>query len=224
MNTSSAPRSATPRALRLAAIAAVALVIALGVLQHRAAPGTSPTGATTGATPAAAPVRPAPLELLHAESFRLDQGYVHRYRSDSPVVDRGWLLVLAGDAAALATRQMKMPVLYVGAQTAERINLAPAGKLVVLVPGDFRLQDAPIFLGTPALPEELRQDQIGAELAAARAAGVEPPAAAVVTKVTQPGRSYADDWELRQRAMDLVEQFSPGEAELVRGWRVPRVK
>lgn len=221
MNTSSAPRSATPRALRLAATAAVALVIALGVLQRQ----TSTAGSTGTQAPAApAPVRPAPLELLHAETFRLDRGYPHRYRGDTPIVDRGWLLVIAGDPAALATRQMKMPVLQVGAQTAERINFAPTGKLVVLVPGDFRLQDAPIFLGSPALPEELRQDQIDAELAAARAAGVEPPAAAVVTKVTQPGHSYADDWELRQRAMDLVEQFSPGEAELVRGWRVPRVK
>lgn len=223
MNTSSAP-SATPRTLRLAAAAAVLLVVGLGVLQRQLAPAAAGTAPTPAAPAAPAPVRPAPLELLHAETFRLDQGYFHRYRSDTPAVDRGWLLVIAGDAAALATRQMKMPVLYVGAQTAERINQAPTGKLVVLVPGDFRLQDAPIFLGSPALPEELRQDQIDAELAAARAAGVEPPAAALVSKVTQPGRTYADDWELRQRAIDLVEQFSPGEVELIRGWRVPRVK
>jgi len=202
--------------------AAAAVVVVVAVMRSRG-PGPATVGATTPATQPA-PVVPQ-LELVHAETFRLDRAYPHRYLADQPLVDHGWLLVLSGDPALLQVRQVKMPVLYVGAMTAERVNLGQdSGKLVVLVPGDFRLQDAPIFLGSPALPEELSVDQIEAELAAARAAGAVAPTAAVVAKATTPGQTYASDWELRQRAIDLVEQYSPKEQDLIRGWRVPLVK
>ena len=222
MNQSNVSRSPAARGLQLAALGSVALVVALAFAQRGSeAKGGAPN--PIAPAPAAAP-RPVQLELLHAEAFTLDQPYLHRWRADLPAVDRGWLLVVAGDAAALQTRQLKMPVLQVGAMTAERVNHAPDGKLVVLVPGDFALQDAPIFLGTPALPEELSAPTLEAELAAARAAGAVPPPAATIAKAIQPARRFADDWELRQRAIDLVERFSPSETDLIRGWRAPRIR
>lgn len=211
-------RSGPHRGLVFAAVAAAAVAVALA-LSPRA-------GQAAAKSPASQPARVVPqLELVHAETFQVAQPYTHCWRADAPLVRSGWLLVLAGDPALLQVRQMKMPVLQVGAMTAERVNTGQeSGKLVVLVPGDFRLQDAPIFLGSPALPEELRQDQIDAELALARADGAVPPTAAAIAKATKEGRAYANDYELRQRAIDLVEQYSPVEKELIAGWRAPLVK
>ena len=144
-------------------------------------------------------------------------------RADQPLVNSGWLLVLSGDPALFVPRQVKEPVLYVGAQTAQRVNFPQeSGKLVVIVPGDFRLEDAPIFFGAEALPEELRQSQIDAEFEAARAAGARPPTAAAIEKaMSAPWQKFASDYELRQRAIDLVAQYSPQEKALIDGARVP---
>lgn len=219
------PRPNHGRRLGLAGVVAgvaVAVLVALGWSRSRP---DGAVGQVAAAPPAPPPAAVRQLELVHAESFRVQQAYTHRWRAEAPFVDHGWLLVLAGDPAWMVTRQVKEPVLYVGAQTAERINTGQgSGRLVVLVPGDFRLQDAPIFYGSAALPEELRQDQIDAELAAARAAGAVAPAADVVAKVAKPGQTFANDYELRQRAIDLVERYSPGEKDLIAGWRVPLVK
>jgi hypothetical protein len=179
------------------------------------------------AVPAAAPM-PAvqQLELVHAERFEVAQPYVHQWRAaPQPLVTNGWLLVLAGEPSSLVARQMKMPLLQVGAETAERVNVGDqSGKLVVLVPGDFALTDAPIFLGSPALPEEVGQPQLDAELATARANGAKATDAATVAKVSAPRREFANDYELRLRAIELVERFSPQEQDLIRGARVPLVK
>jgi hypothetical protein len=139
-------------------------------------------------------------------------------------VTDGWLLVLSTDPSLLKPRQVKEPVLYVGAQTAERVNAGLSGKIVVLVPGDFALGAAPIFLGDAALPEELRQVDIDAQLAAAVAAGAIATPADTITKVTAAARTFETDFELRQRAIDLVEIHSPQEKDLIAGWRLPRVR
>lgn len=222
--TSSSMPSSTPAGRRpvliAAAACAVAVVAAVFVLSRPAA------DAATGPVAAAAPAPVVQqLELLHAEPFRVGVAYQHRWRADQPFVTSGWLLVLAGDPALMVPRQVREPVLQVGAMTAERINTGqPSGRLVVLVPGDFRLQDAPIFFGSPALPEELRQDQLDAELATGRLAGALPPTAAAIAKALQPARTFADDYALRQRAIDLVELHSPAEQDLIAGWRAPLVK
>jgi hypothetical protein len=111
-------------------------------------------------------------------------------------------------------------VLYVGNQTAERINHAQSGKLVVLVPGDLDLAQAPIFLGTIGLPEEVLANKIEVELAAALAAGAVPPNAATLAKaiIAEP-LNLANYDELRLHAIDLVEQHSPEEQDLINGAR-----
>jgi hypothetical protein len=165
------------------------------------------------------------LTLLHAERFAVDQPFVHLWRRDRLQVTTGWLLVLGGDAETFRPRQDYEPVLYVGNQTAERINAGASGRLVVLVPGDADLSKAEIFLGSKALPEELAQADIDAQVAAARARGVTPQPAETVAAVTAAGVGrYPTDFELRLRAIDLVEQHSPDEQDLIRGWRVPRIR
>jgi hypothetical protein len=200
-------------------IAAIAVVVSVAFLRPPGAADSNDAGKQQLMSPPH-----NQLQLLHAERFRLDEPYQHRWRADVPFVTDGWLLVLSGDPELLRPRQVKERVLYVGAETAERINTPPDGKVVVLVPGDFRLDGAPIFLGAEALPEELMQPQIDAELAAARAAGVTPPNAEAIAAVLAPTRTFANDYYLRLRAIELVEQHSPTETDLIAGARVPLVK
>ena len=209
------------RALAIASlVGASAIVVAIALSRPRAV---DPAAA---AAPRVPPVRQ--LELVHAEPFRTERPFRHVWRQEQPLVDRGWLLVLAGDPAQMVPRQTKEPVLFVGAQTADRVNTGQdSGRIVAIVPGEFRLEDAPIFYGQANRPEELQQRHIDAELAAARAAGAQAPTAEAIAKATAgvgQGRTFATDYQLRRRAIDLVEQYSPGEKDLIAGWRVPLVK
>jgi hypothetical protein len=205
----------------LCAGGALAVVVALAMRSDAPA-----TGMPSSAVPA---TQPAPqveqLQLVHAETFQVQRPFQHVWRRDQPWVQHGWILVLSGKEELLRPRQIKEPVLYVGAQTAERVNTAEgSGKVVVIVPGDFALASAPIFLGSIALPEELGPREIAAELDKAVAAGAAAPAAAAIEAATKPGQVFATDYELRLRAIDLVEQHSPAEKDLIAGWRAPRLR
>lgn len=220
--TDSTPRF--PKHLLAAAcvVCAVAAVAAVALSDHFTGAARAGAGPAAAAQPAVPPVQ---LDLVHAERFTVEQPFHHLWRADRPLVANGWLLVLSGDPAVLQPRQTKEPVLYVGAETADRVNTGrESGKLVVIVPGDFWLEDAPIFFGREALPEEVRQPWIDRELAAARAAGAVAPTAEHAAQVTAEARTFATDFELRLRAIDLVERFSPDEKDLIAGWRVPRVR
>ncbi|MCU0866682.1 MAG: hypothetical protein MUC36_23100 [Planctomycetes bacterium] len=235
-NQSPSVRSSNPARLGAVAIAAAAAVVVVvlarggdtpQVPSPAVTPAVAPAPSSAVSTSAApvAPVRRVQLALHHAERFRVDRPFEHLWRADRPLVTTGWLLVVSGDPELLRPRQSKMPVLYVGAQTAERINAGTSGRLVLLVPGDFRLEDAPIFLGSEALPEELRQPAIDAELATAVAGGAIATPAATIKAVTADERGpFETDYELRQRAIDLVEIHSPTEKDLIAGWRVPRMR
>ena len=207
----------------------ICFVGAIAVVTIIASTRTSaPVGAPlTPVTPLAQPLPQRPqLQLVHAERFEVEKPFPHVWRADRRLVNNGWLLVVSGDPALFVPRQIKEPVLYVGAETAQRVNFPEqSGKLVVIVPGDFRLEDAPIFFGAEALPEELRQGQIDAELEAARTAGVVAPSAQAIEKaMNTQWQKFASDYELRLRAIDLVEQYSPQEQALISGARAPLVK
>ena len=58
----------------------------------------------------------------------------------------------------------------------------------------------------------------------ARANGAKAPDVATIAKATAPRREFANDYELRLRAIELVEKFSPQEQDLIRGARVPLVR
>lgn len=166
-----------------------------------------------------------PLQLVHAQRFHTDMPFAHQWRADRQMYDAGWVLVLSGEPELLRQHQTKDPVLYVGAQTAERVNNGDSGKLVVIVPGDIDLADAAIFLGPAALPEELWQEQIDDTVTAARNGGAVPPTAEQRGKALVAGvLEFADDYWLHRHAVDLVEKHSPNEKDLIAGWRVPLVR
>lgn len=163
--------------------------------------------------------------LLHAQRFELDEPYTHWWRAERPRVTTGWLLVLSVNRDLVFPRQAREPVLYVGNQTAERVNVgAQSGHVVAIVPGNRFLIDSPIFFGDPALPEEVGAEHVERQLAKARAAGVRPPTPEQVGGALHDTLRLADDHALRLEAMDLVETYSPQETDLIQGVRVARVR
>jgi len=166
--------------------------------------------------------------LLHAEPFRLAEPYAHTWRLEQPQVDSGWLLVLEVERDVVVRRQSAEPVLYVGSQTAERINVGDvAGRLVVIVPGALDPAAAPAWFGTPQLPEQVDAATVARELAAARAAGVPSLARASLTRSDALGHAeiaLADRTALERHAAELVLRWAPEEREQAMGLLAPLVE
>ena len=72
-------------------------------------------------------LRASPVEVLEARSFVLDEPFVSWWRAERPTVRSGVLLVLRTDPELVRARQSAEPVLYVGDQTAERLNHGGGG-------------------------------------------------------------------------------------------------
>lgn len=178
--------------------------------------------------PANVPAAPVQPKLVHAERFEVDNAFHHVWRADRPPVRSGWLMVLAveeDDRHVLRPTQLKQPVLYVGAQTADRVNLGfDSGHVVAIVPDRTDPTRDPAWFGPKALPEELTARQIARELQVATAAGAVPLAGVGDPRIQEGSRRFDTDYELRLAAIDLVEQYSPQERDLISGWRVPRVR
>lgn len=166
------------------------------------------------------------VELVEARRFSVGEEITHTWRRDGLKYRSGWLLVLKAAPGLVIPRQIREPVLYVGAQTANRVNSSvKSGHVVAIVPGDFLLTDAPIFFGEPALPEELGQTQIDRALTSALAAGVAPPTIDEVAAAVNPELlRAADHYALHQGAVDLVAKHSPQETDFIRGQRVPLIR
>ena len=180
--------------------------------------------------PAATPV--GGVTLIEARPFTLDLPYIHDWRAERPWVSGGVLLVLGVDADLVHPRQGLEPVLYVGDQTAERINFGhESGHVIAVVPAPvdaqghvaLDLSKTPIYFGTPALPEQVDAATVAKELAAAKARGIAPPSATAVAAVSQPEVRFHDQYDVRVYSADLIEAWSPMEADLVSGLRAPRV-
>ena len=174
----------------------------------------------------------APVALVAAHPFTLDQETTHSWRAEQPTYRAGYLLVLAVDRDAVHPRQLAEPVLYVGDQTAARINVGhESGFVVAVVPSDLGadglpaldLSSAPIYFGTPMLPEEVDAATAAGELSAAIALGVAPPSAADVAAGTRRHLEFENDYQLHVFSADLVEEFSPMERDLITGLRAPLV-
>ena len=172
------------------------------------------------------------VQLVSARPFTLAAPATHSWRAERPTYTAGMLLVLRAPADLLASRQSAEPVLFVGGQTAERVNVGDSsGQLVVIVPAgldaegrvDLDLTQAPLFFGAPALPEQVDAAVAQRELAAARRAGIAPPSPAAVAAALQPQVAFDDDWELHLHAADLVERYAPQETDVVSGLRAARV-
>ena len=180
--------------------------------------------------PAVTPV--GGVTLIAARPFTLEVPYVHDWRAERPQVQAGVLLVLGVDPDLVHPRQGLEPVLYVGDQTAERINAGhESGHLIAIVPAPLDgsgqvaldLSKAPIYFGAPALPEQVDAATVAKELAAARARGIAPPTPEQVAAALQPQVPFHDAYDVRVFASDLIESWSPTEVDLVNGIRAPLV-
>jgi hypothetical protein len=180
------------------------------------------------------PAKPeaSPVSLVFARPFTLDEAAVHYWRAEQPSYDAGYVMVLAVDPQLVHPRQGYEAVLYVGDQTAERVNQGhESGHVVVIVPAPksadggvaLDLAAAIPFFGSPALPEQVDAAIIAAQLAAAKRAGAVAPPATAVAEALAPAVEFANDYELRLYCADLVAQYSPLEVDLVNGLRAPRV-
>ena len=102
---------------------------------------------------------------------------------------------------------------------------APASDAPIDADGALALDltRTPIWFGTPALPERVDAATIAHERELARTSGVGPPALGE-RLIAQPSPALVfvrSRDELDPYLADLVELYSPEEADLVRGLRVP---
>ncbi|MFT6712917.1 MAG: hypothetical protein ACJAVJ_000190 [Planctomycetota bacterium] len=193
--------------------------------------GVFATGEGTLNAPLQVPENPAvelPIELIYARAFELATPAVHAWRAERPIYTDGVLVVLEIEADWLASRQTAEPVIYVGDQTLDRINVGhPSGHLVGIVPGITldELADAPIFFGQATLPESVDQVHIDAELNAARTSGLRGPGEERVTVASAQNDApitAVDLGDLYFNASYLIEEYAPTEKDLFEGLRVPR--
>jgi len=171
----------------------------------------------------------AALELLEARPFVVDQPFVHEWRAEQPLVSAGYLLVLRVAPELALPRATYEAVLFVGDETAERVNAPRTGQnLVVLVPAPERdgrvalaLEHAPIWFGSLELPERVDAARIAAERRAAEARGIGPARSGARLRAAAEGEPIRvrTRRELDAYLADLVAAYSPEEVDLVRQLR-----
>jgi hypothetical protein len=180
------------------------------------------------ALPAGAVVAPA--SVVSATPFVLIEPSVHFWSAEQPAFDAGLVLVLrVEDTDLLVRRQTAEPVLYVGEIPAERVNGgAGSGHVIAIVPsartasGGVALAgtEAPVFLGDPALPEEVDLAAARSQVDQARAAGVTP--STLGAEGAEP-LTFPDHRELLAWTSNLVASHAPDEQDLVSGLLAPRL-
>jgi hypothetical protein len=168
-------------------------------------------------------------DIIYARPFTLAKGEKHGWRQEKPVVSSGYVLVLEVDPDLVYPRQLAEPVLYVGRQTAERVNHGYAsGRVIAIVPGqiDSKQEDyldlskVRIWFGTPELPEQVDAGTIEFERQLAVRAGIRPLPAARVSAALErggPTLAFADKRELMRALAPLVREYSPQEPEVADG-------
>ncbi len=130
----------------------------------------------------------------------------------------GVLLVLKVNPELVYPRQAAEPVLYVGDQTAERLNVGyRSGYVVAIVSGPVDLTEAPIWFGTPELPEQVDADRIRSERALAESARIEPFGAVKIHDALARGGNrleIGDRTGLLRHVVPLIVKYSPAEKSL----------
>jgi peptidoglycan hydrolase-like protein with peptidoglycan-binding domain len=179
-------------------------------------------------SPPAVPDTPAAVEgIIYARKFTLENGYTFDWSKERPVVTSGYLLVLKVDPDLVFPRQVAEPVLYVGAQTAQRVNHGfPSGHVIAIAPGDVDLTKALIWFGTPELPERVDTNEAKAELNLAKAAGIKPFSKAEVDAAQAQASEElkgANVVDVLRVAADLIRQYAPEEQHIAET-RVPADK
>jgi hypothetical protein len=169
---------------------------------------------------------PTPLKLLHVSTFQLELPTTHHWRAERPSYTRGSVLVLACDPEQVEPRQTAEPVLYVGSQTAERVNAGTTyGNLVVVVPetegsgGPFDPATTPIWFGSAELPERVDAARIAEERGeTSTSRGAPGPAGDGRESGARVGlpMHLIDRVDLDRELANLVATYSPDEVDLVR--------
>jgi hypothetical protein len=175
------------------------------------------TTVVASAAPPAIPNTPAGVaNVLYARQFTLETGYKHTWRNEQPTVTTGTILVLEVNPDLVYPRQVAEPVLYVGNQTAERVNVAgsayESGRVIAIVPGTFDLKTTTIWFGTPELPERVTANTITQQQSLANSAGIKPLAASKVDAAVKAGGAplRVKDREALQPTIDeLNQKYSP---------------
>ncbi len=171
-----------------------------------------------------APAEPSPvMDIVYVQPFTLDEGYRHDWSLAREHVTSGTLVVLKVDPELVIPRNAAEPVLYVGNQTAQRLNHGhESGLVIAIVPGEVDLAQAPIWFGSPGLPERANAESIRMEREAADSARIQPFSQEKLRGLTQ-NRLQADNLQalLREHVADLVLEYSPQERHLAESWRLP---
>jgi hypothetical protein len=173
------------------------------------------------------PATPAPVKnILFAQPFTLETPFINTFSKERERVSNGVLIVVEVDPALVIPRNSLEPVLYAGNVTVQRLNHGEqSGRVVGIVPGSINLATAPIWFGTPELPERVTQSTVQYERGLAEKAGVRAFPSTRLSSIQRPVIAAKDlATLLRTVAADLIYQYSPQEKELADSWRLPEAK
>jgi hypothetical protein len=165
----------------------------------------------------------AVIDVVYVQPFSLKSGYAHFWREEKPFVKSGTLAVFKVNPNLVYPRNTLEPVLYVGNQTAERLNFGnESGYVVAIIPGEVDLSKSRAWFGRPELPERVNEKIIRMETELADKENIKPLNQDAVSRVTQ---QYVDVPDLaillRDHAAELVLKYSPQEKALAEAWRLP---
>jgi len=169
------------------------------------------------AAPPSIPTTPAPIRtLLFARPFTLQEGFLFDWRQEKLLVKEGFLLVLEVDPDLVYPRQTLEPVLFVGDQTAQRLNVGYiSGRVIAVVPhpGDL----AHIWFGTPQFPEDVTAEIITGEKNLANDNSIIPISTGTVKTALERGGApllVSNFNTLLEEAARLIYLYAPDEDEL----------
>lgn len=199
---------------------ATALVLSLLVLAHGVAGQNVERSRERPATPA--PVK----DILFAQPFTLETPFINTFSKERARVSNGVLIVVEVNPALVIPRNTLEPVLYAGNVAVQRLNHGEqSGRVIGIVPGTIDLTTAPIWFGTPELPERVTESTVQYERGLAERAGVRAFPAAKLSSIQRPVIATKDlATLLRTVAANLVYQYSPQEKQLADSWRLPEAK
>ncbi len=166
----------------------------------------------------AIPATPAAVDhIVYARKFTLEKGFEFGWCKEHPNVTTGYLLVLQVNPDLVFARARAEPVLYVGSQSAQRLNNGyKSGHVIAIAPGDVDLEKALIWFGTPGLPGSVDVETANAELALAKNAGIRPFSTTEVKAALARGSKElkgAHVVDVLRAAADLIRQYSPAEKD-----------
>lgn len=220
------------KAISFAACVLTAALLAAGPLAVAAdAPAPPPREPITeAAKPPAIPATPAAVaDLVYARSFTLERGFQYYWTKQRRNVTTGTLLVLKVDNALVYPRESAMPILYVGDQTAQRLNHGhKSGHVIAVVPGEVDLTKTMIWFGQPGSPWNVDTATANTQRGLAVRAGIKPFSKRKVNTALKNGgeRLRMADMStlLREVVAPLLDEYSPQERTLAEDFRRPALK